>query len=455
MARLEDSFLSQHVAPRVRAVGEFLGREGAKPTTLNRYTHLATLAAALAGGAFGVDYLGKHPIALPHLPHLNVRDWIPTQTSPDKVETPRPGYLNPFIDKDAAEVASKKGIDARDYVRLSTKTFTSLQAFKDDKFHRAAFPPAVATQEGTIARASTRFDVPKNMLGSIMTVESCGWAEAGADSVSKAQGLLQVMAFHFQDAASLYSKYGERRNITDQAEWLNPDTNIKFGMYVFMDFLSLAKNSGSIDPEFLKTPLPYMRALMGYNGGNAAVTEPIDSMDPLFQDESRWYGDYLARIALDIEVVKGLSEKGFSESEIRKKMKLAPEVRARAYGLEEFLSRHRNSQDPLSNYNYLDEYNDAQDMLVLEKPGIDDQSGRFVDPEKRKNKDRDRKRNGILERTTEGGKRINQDYNNYKQNPGVSRSEKYPMTPSVFFWSSMGGLSLLETSAVNRDLTKW
>ncbi len=116
------------------------------------------------------------------------------------------------------------------------------------------FTPEVERWADDISRWSYDYDLDPNLLATVMQIESCG--HPTVTSSSGAQGLFQVMPFHFD--------LGE-----DQ---LDPDTNAKRGA----DFLQqcLAWADGDIG-----------RALACYNGGPSVLT--MDAAN--WSDQTRRY----------------------------------------------------------------------------------------------------------------------------------------------------------------------
>ncbi len=98
------------------------------------------------------------------------------------------------------------------------------------------FTKEVQHWAGYIARWSAEYDVNPNLIATLMQIESCGYP--GAASSVGAQGLFQVMPFHFSDA----------ENMTD------PETNARRGIGVIRDCLE--RSNGDVG-----------LAMACYNGG--------------------------------------------------------------------------------------------------------------------------------------------------------------------------------------------
>ena len=126
------------------------------------------------------------------------------------------------------------------------------------------FAPAVQYWAPQIVAWAQEFDLDPNLAATIMQVESCG--DPAAISSAGAQGLFQVMPFHFSP--------GE--------DSLDPDTNARRGLAYFVE--RLQQTSGDVG-----------RAFAGYNGGHGAAAAGWDNWLPETQRYYVWttgiYGD--------------------------------------------------------------------------------------------------------------------------------------------------------------------
>lgn len=104
---------------------------------------------------------------------------------------------------------------------------------------------------------SAEVGIDPNMAATIMQVESCG--DPNAESVAGAQGLFQVMPFHF----------------TEGEQMQDPDTNARKGLRYFAD--RLAQTGGDVG-----------RAFAGYNGGHVAADGNWDTWYPETQRYYTW-----------------------------------------------------------------------------------------------------------------------------------------------------------------------
>lgn len=117
------------------------------------------------------------------------------------------------------------------------------------------FTPEVRHWEPQIVAWAAEFGLDPNLVAIIMQIESCG--DPQAVSVAGAQGLFQVMPFHF--AA------GENT--------LDPNTNARRGLNYFVE--RLEQTGGDIG-----------RAFAGYNGGHVAAGA---SWDQWAHETQRYY----------------------------------------------------------------------------------------------------------------------------------------------------------------------
>ena len=103
---------------------------------------------------------------------------------------------------------------------------------------------------------ANQYGLDPNMVATVMQIESCG--DPGALSIAGAQGLFQVMPFHFQQGEDAF----------------NPDTNAMRGMMFLAD---LVKQFG--DPAL---------AFAGYNGGPGNAVKSWDAWPAEMQRYYKW-----------------------------------------------------------------------------------------------------------------------------------------------------------------------
>jgi hypothetical protein len=149
----------------------------------------------------------------------------------------------------------------------------------------SVFTAEVKHWEPQIVAWSQEFGVDPNLTAIIMQIESCG--DPQAVSRSGAQGLFQVMPFHF--AA------GE--------DSLNPDINARRGINYFVERLN--QTNGDIG-----------RAFAGYNGGHVAAGNSWDQWAAETQRYYTWstgiYGDIQSGQAVSATVQAWLDAGGAS-----------------------------------------------------------------------------------------------------------------------------------------------
>jgi soluble lytic murein transglycosylase-like protein len=118
----------------------------------------------------------------------------------------------------------------------------------------ALFTPEVQRWSSEIEAWSAQYGLPAPLVATVMQIESCGDPRAG--SAAGAQGLFQVMPFHFA---------------ADEAA-LDPETNARRGLGYLARSLELA--GGRVD-----------LALAGYNGGHSRISQASEQ----WPDETRRY----------------------------------------------------------------------------------------------------------------------------------------------------------------------
>lgn len=133
------------------------------------------------------------------------------------------------------------------------------------------FTPEVQAWEGKILQWSESYDLDANLIATVMQIESCG--NPRAVSPAGAQGLFQVMPYHFQS--------GE--------DPLAPGINAKRGLKYLRGALEAGGN--------------VRLALAGYNGGIQGATRPQE----LWPAETRRYVYWGVGIYKDAKIGKSSS----------------------------------------------------------------------------------------------------------------------------------------------------
>lgn len=119
------------------------------------------------------------------------------------------------------------------------------------------FTPEVRYWESLIVKWAKAYQVDPNMVATIMQIESCG--DPQAISRAGAQGLFQVMPFHFTAGENM----------------LDPDTNARRGVAYFAE--RLVQTNGNVGLAFA-----------GYNGGHVAAASSWEAWSAETQRYYTW-----------------------------------------------------------------------------------------------------------------------------------------------------------------------
>jgi soluble lytic murein transglycosylase-like protein len=119
------------------------------------------------------------------------------------------------------------------------------------------FTPEVDYWADDISRWSRVYSIDHNLLATVMQIESCGHDSVA--SVAGAQGLFQVMPFHFED---------------DEIQ-TDPETNVRRGAQVLNDCMIFANG----DPGL---------AMACYNGGPSVTQKSFQAWQPETQRYYTW-----------------------------------------------------------------------------------------------------------------------------------------------------------------------
>jgi len=120
------------------------------------------------------------------------------------------------------------------------------------------YAPAVLYWRDSIERWAREYTVNPNVIAIVMQIESCG--DPDAVSSAGAMGLMQVMPFHFENGENM----------------INPETNVRRGMTVFHECLSV----------FSGWDLGL--ALACYNGGPSVTQRAFNTWARETQSYYRW-----------------------------------------------------------------------------------------------------------------------------------------------------------------------
>ena len=326
---------------------------------------------------------------------------LSTSPTPDITAEPILG-IPPFTDAQANEIAMQKGMAPDTFFNFSTKVLEKLSAFLGDSLH-PIYPPSVLDHKKLIYDLAKEFSTPPNVIATIMTIESCGIK--GAESYVGAQGLFQVMPFHFDESI-------QKNPQAMQEPYLNGRTGMKY----FVNTCLPAARAG-FPAGYPKDHVNvYARALMAYNAGTDGARVNFDKLP----DETKFYGDHFIRFAMTADIADGLRKKENGDLDIVKKL-FSIEMDARAYALQEFARKK-------GNYSY-GEYLASLKEISLEVPGVDKKSQNF----------------------TENGEGFNRDYKEYLSNPIYV----VPASPGLRIWLNLGGLGLFLRDPRNSNLKEW
>lgn len=119
------------------------------------------------------------------------------------------------------------------------------------------FTASIDFWDSSISRWAAQYDLDPNLLATVMQIESCG--DSTVSSSAGAQGLFQVMPFHFAT--------GENQ--------LDPDTNAMRGANFLNECLGWANGDAGL-------------AMACYNGGPSVVNRPFANWAAETQRYYRW-----------------------------------------------------------------------------------------------------------------------------------------------------------------------
>ena len=325
-------------------------------------------------------------------------------TLSEKIKTP----LTPlFVDQDAQDVAARIGIQPQNYFKFNGEILGSMKNFACPGLD-SVFPPAVMEHEWLIVQLAQEFGEPENAIATIMTIESGGNPKAG--SGAGAIGLFQSLADKFPARIQQIQDPEERLKAMQ-----DPLENGRAGMRYFKLCLEVARENLPYEPS---DPRVFAWALMGYNGGAGIIGDP-----ERVADETWFYGDHVVRYLMDAEIAAGLRAKGFTRSEIRRKMANSTTIEERAYALGAFHARNEGD------YTYTT-YDQFQTLLAIPDPGRNPRTGGYLD----------------------GGWQTTEDTKEYRENPEVYTLKLNPA--NRIYWA-LGGIGLHRSMPSNLDPEKW
>lgn len=360
-----------------------------------------TAAAGLLGGGIVAGSLG-YLIGRPSPSPKPQETAIPVTPAAEKSAEPIVS-IQPFVDPEANEIARQIGITPDKFFLFSDpKLLDKLTAFLGETLY-PIYPLSVLDHRRLIYNLAKDYSIPPNVIATIMTIESCG--RINAESWVGAQGLFQVMPFHFE--ASIQK---------DSDAMQEPILNGKTAMNYFVNECLPAARSG-LPIGYRKDHVNvYAKALVAYNAGPSRARMNFKDLP----EEAKFYADHFIRFAMSAELADGLRKKENGDLDILKKLS-SKEMDARAYALYKFVQRKRF-------YSY-DEYLEALNDIALEEPGVNKKTKEF----------------------TEKGKEFNKDYKEYQIDPGY----EIPVSPGLRIWLNLGGIDLFKEIPKNLKLKEW
>ncbi len=138
------------------------------------------------------------------------------------------------------------------------------------------FTPEVQVWAADIGRWAAEFGLDPNLAATIMQIESCG--DPTAVSPAGAQGLFQVMPFHFTAGEAMQ----------------DPDTNARRGLAYLVE--RLAQTGGDTRQSFA-----------GYNGGHVAAVASEEAWLPETRAYVRWAAGIYGEVQAGGEVSETLT----------------------------------------------------------------------------------------------------------------------------------------------------
>lgn len=339
------------VASTIKSGTEYAAKEIIRNPVVRKFIPKAIRGLAIFGLVIGGIKANNH-LETPQLPKASASISMPFK--PPKTEVavvPYSGvsFGNPEMDKAASSV----GITLETYFQpaIPEKTLVNLNAlgeWSDDPNFKPEllpiFAPSVLHHRNLIYQLSDEFKINPNLIAAFMSIESGGNHQAV--SVVGAQGLFQVMPFHFDEDFA-------KQKITDPAAKIrymqNPVNNGRKGMAFFVNqCLPGARKLPGLEQIAKENPYDariIARAMMMYNAGVTGGGLPWDDLTI----ETQTYADFGLMFALDAQIAQELRLSGKSNAEIVQIMS-SKESDARNFALMVYLSDFRRKHGRFYNY---------------------------------------------------------------------------------------------------------
>lgn len=291
-------------------------------------------------------------------PEVNIKKPIIEEKAVAKAEEKKRPEIIPYSGisfgrPEMDKAASSVGITLETYFAPSIpeKVLSNLNALgewsNDPNFKPELLPifaPSVLHHRNLIYQLSDEFKINPNLIAAFMSIESGGNHQAV--SIVGAQGLFQVMPFHFDEDFA-------KQKITDPAAKIrymqNPVNNGRKGMAFFINqCLPGARRISGLDQITKNNPYDVRiiaRAMMMYNAG---VTGGGMNWNDL-TIETQIYSEFGVLFALDAQIAQELRLSGKSNAEIVQIMS-SKESDARNYAMMVHLSEFRRKFGRYYNY---------------------------------------------------------------------------------------------------------
>ncbi len=315
-----------------------------------------------------------------------------------------PQVVKLYEDADAQAANQLIGIDFRGLFMVDDiRKYKGLAHMSQELY--PVYPPTVLIRERRklIYDLSDQFNVPPNIIATLMTIESAGIEQQ--NSPAGAQGLFQVMPENFP--ANIRNNPNEMHD-----PYINGRVAMK---YLVDDCLPAARRfTGPLGfgPNSVAT---WRRVAACYNAGPSGGVQNHEDLD----DETKKYADYFARFTVDMQMAQYLRAKGFSDKDITAKLN-SMEIVARANAIGSAIYRHRDD------WEY---YQEILKEVSKPVPGVDG-NGRF----------------------TNFGYLFYKDYTEFKKQ---NKNDILPASLAMQVWINSGGARMLFKDKRNYENDEW
>lgn len=251
-------------------------------------------------------------------------------------ETPiPPGPV--FDDPETNEIARKIGISIENFFNTSNEIYPRLSAFKDEKELLPIYPPSIYTHKDLIYKMARQYDIPVNVLATIMTVESTGDTNAKSVMIPTSKDVerrkrnnpdLPLQEMNSWGFMQIFDENFYAAGIQQTNHMTDPEINMRYGIKIYKEFLTASRNHWAGAPE----SKIWIRALMGYNGGYDAITSDFADVPA----QSQWYSEHMHRYFVTAQVASELRKKGYDNATVLKKL-ASREINARVAAYTQYI----------------------------------------------------------------------------------------------------------------------